>query len=397
MIKNQLLKEAIAEAETIRQVALENAKISLEENFTPAIKTMMARKLQAESAGEDEADDEEKKKKAAPEQPELTEEAPTAEKAKEVEGGESEPVGSSEMPADDSTIGAGDNKEPSDASTDSSDIGPGPEAGDGENSDGWYEDWTDGDFDLDEIIKELEEDVATLAKKEYPDVEPESSKEPKGKTPAAPLIKKEADEEDAKEPEAKPEVEPKAEPAAPVSEPAVTPEPTAEPSAPVAEPSQDADEDDLDLEAVIRELEAGESQPDSNVMASELERLKSELAEYRKAFELLRGKLQEVNLLNAKLFYTNRLISKNGLTDEQKVAIFENIDRAVDVRGVKMVYTALIETLTATARSLKGRPVKRAITEGLASRPTPSTAPKAELIVEESALAKRFKQLAGLI
>ena len=59
-ITNQLLKDAIADAEAVRQTAIENAKLSLEETFTPQIKTMLERKLRAEAEGM-ESDEEEKK------------------------------------------------------------------------------------------------------------------------------------------------------------------------------------------------------------------------------------------------------------------------------------------------------------------------------------------------
>ena len=49
------LKQAIADAEAVRQTAIENAKLSLEETFTPQIKTMLERKLRAEAEGMDDA------------------------------------------------------------------------------------------------------------------------------------------------------------------------------------------------------------------------------------------------------------------------------------------------------------------------------------------------------
>ena len=52
---NKLLKEAIADAKAVRETALANAKIALEEAFTPRIQSMLSAKL----AEEDEMDMEE--------------------------------------------------------------------------------------------------------------------------------------------------------------------------------------------------------------------------------------------------------------------------------------------------------------------------------------------------
>ena len=54
---DDLLKEAIADAKAVRETALENAKIALEEAFTPRLKSMLSKKIEAEMAG-DEIDDE---------------------------------------------------------------------------------------------------------------------------------------------------------------------------------------------------------------------------------------------------------------------------------------------------------------------------------------------------
>ena len=162
-------------------------------------------------------------------------------------------------------------------------------------------------------------------------------------------------------------------------------------------------EEELDLEAILRELEAEghhKEEDDESAMAAhhhKMESLQNELAEYRKAVSLLRGKLQEVNLLNAKLLFTNKLFRNDRLTNEQKIAIVENFDRATTVREVKIVYTTLVETLNSTAKAMTGgRKSAKVVTEGLASKPTKSTAPKKE-ILEENSVAKRLQQLAGIL
>ena len=59
---DDLLKEAIADAKAVRETALENAKMALEEAFTPRLKSMLSQKIQNElddDDGEEAMDDEE--------------------------------------------------------------------------------------------------------------------------------------------------------------------------------------------------------------------------------------------------------------------------------------------------------------------------------------------------
>ncbi len=407
-IKNELLKQAIADAEAVRQTAIANAKIALEETFTPQIKSMLAKRLRAEAM-------------------EATE---GAEKAKEEPFQDGEPVGSSEMPADSSTIGTGDNKEPSPASFDSADYDTSGES-ETDSSTDWYDDWSESDFDLDEVIKELEQDVKALSEAEEEEKEEEldeamHDEEDKEKMKEG-MEHGEEEKEEEKADEAYPDENPKGgahkpeipaksahddKPTAPAMNPMGKSEDATDASDPhkfamnPSEPkmemgySEGEGEEELDLEAIIRELEAQDAKDaeQKHHMATKMADLQKELAEYRKVVEVLRGKLNEVNLLNAKLLYTNKIFRKEGLTNEQKVGILESFDRAINVREVKMVYATLAEAMTVKAKTAnKGRTVSsKVVTEGLASKPTASTAPKKE-ILEENTVAKRLQQLAGIL
>jgi hypothetical protein len=427
-ITNKLLKEAIADAEAVRQTAIENAKLSLEETFTPQIKTMLSRRLRAEAEGMEEPEEKEVEKKEAPEGEEKKEApkaAPTekhveTEAAKELDPHTAE-AESGDF-ADSSAIGAGDNKEPSDDAFASADDDTSGEGHTDSETD-WYDDWTEADFDLDEVIKELEEDMKAFGKEEEEEEVEEG-------------WKKEGAEEGEEEEEAETETEsyPAEDPEAGVAKPEIpaktsaigTKEETAhaadvnkfvtDPSVPKMEGEKEAPvapsvapeagheagegegEEELDLEAILRELEAEDEKKhaDSEKMAA----LENELKQYRTALEMVRTKLHEVNLLNAKLLYTNRIFRKDGLTNEQKVMVVENFDRASTVREVKMVYTVLVETLTSAAKAVKAtKPVKKVVAEGFASKATPSTAPKTEApeVIAENSVAKRLQQLAGII
>ena len=61
MSNSKLLKEAIADAKAVRETALQNAKMALEEAFTPHLKSMLAAKLDEMDKKDDEVKEEEEK------------------------------------------------------------------------------------------------------------------------------------------------------------------------------------------------------------------------------------------------------------------------------------------------------------------------------------------------
>jgi len=392
-ITNNLLKQAIADAEAVRETAVANAKLVLEEAITPQIRDMIARRLRVEAMeGEDKEEDKEEVKKES-----VSMEEPTEESAKELPFQDAEAIGGSEFPADTSAIATGDNKEPSADAFDTSAIGDGGENVDDSHTD-WYDDWSESDFDLDEVIKELEEDIARLSEAEH-EGEEEGEKEEAGEekeAPAAPFAPKAPEGEVKKEGWKKQEVTHSTHPA----------DPSIDTKAPVheEEPEMGADgEEELDLEAILAELEADDEEGQAahggmdktQKMAAHLAGLKKELAQHRAVINTLRERLQEVNLLNSKLLFTNRIFRKEGLTNEQKVRIVESFDRATTVREVKLVYAALVENLSTAAKTFNASR-KKIVAEGLASKATPSTAPKKDVIVENT-VAKRLQELAGII
>ena len=54
---SHILKEAIADAKAVRETALQNAKLALEEAFTPQLKSMLSAKLKEDEMGDDEAEE----------------------------------------------------------------------------------------------------------------------------------------------------------------------------------------------------------------------------------------------------------------------------------------------------------------------------------------------------
>jgi hypothetical protein len=299
-----LLKEAIADAKAVRETALANAKLALEEAFTPRLQSMLSAKL-AEEMSDDEdmyEGEEEDYSDATPTfEGEEDEETMDSEEAMDTDSGEEEMSyeEDEEMPAEE-----------------------------------------DDDLDLDEIIKELEMEGG----EESSDMEMDEMADEDGMS----------DEDEMHEGEDHDDM---------------------------------ADEDEVDINEIIRSLreEDGEEEHEE-----ETEKSAEELEEAYNVIRFLKGKINEVNLLNAKLLYSNKLFRNFTLNENQKMKVIENFDRAHSLREVKLVYSTLAEGFKMPA-------TKKVVKESFASKPTASTKPAKQQVISEGAdLAARFKKLAGL-
>ena len=119
----------------------------------------------------------------------------------------------------------------------------------------------------------------------------------------------------------------------------------------------------------------------------------SELEEATSTVEQLKAQLQEVNLLNAKLLYVNKVFKANNLTESQKVNVIAAFDKAETVKEVKLVFETVADNVV-------GKTTKGSIKEaklGMASKATGTTASKPEVISEVSDAVKRMQKLAGII
>lgn len=309
-MSKDLLKEAIADAKAVRQTAIANAKLALEEAFTPKLQSMLSTKIREEY--EDEEDEEE---------------VPTAEMAMDSEE-ETDPV--AELTADEEdTEVEGMYDEDAEMAPEEDDAEVATEA-EGEPS--------EDDLELEAILRELEAGTET-------------------------------DEDEV-----------------PVAEDAAAEYTGAEEEEPVTEDATEIEEE-FDLEEVINALreEDEEAEDDKEVVGE------SDLEEAYATIKFLRSKINEVNLLNAKLLFSNKLFRANNLNESQKLRVIETFDRAASVREVKLVYSTLAESIVGKAGT------KTSMTEGLASKSTKSTAPNKSVIVESNNFSDRMRKLAGLI
>jgi hypothetical protein len=362
MASSKLLKEAIADAKAVRETAIANAKIALEEAFTPRLQSILSKKLTAEMEGEEE----------------------------EADVNEDNDISTG--------IGTGDNKMPADkaysAQTDLSGISkqsgePGSELED-------YDKVKDLTESEDEFGAE-EEIPAEEPAMEGEDMAPEMDMEDEDELDLESIIRELeaqiAGEEGEEEiPAEAPAMEGEDEMEVPAEEPAME-----------TEMEAPADDEEIDLDEILREMGYGEeeeikeeAEEDAEEMKAEVANLQAELKEAINVIKSLKGTINEVNLLNAKLLYANKLFRGYNLTNEQKVKVVENLDRTTSVREVKLVYATLSESMKFTGTERKVA-AKKTVTEGFASKVQASTAPKKEIISESNELANRFKQLAGII
>ena len=125
-----------------------------------------------------------------------------------------------------------------------------------------------------------------------------------------------------------------------------------------------------------------------------------ELEETKEALKAVQTELNEVNLLNSKLLYVNRIFKANQLDEVQKLRVVETLDKAETAKEAKLIYETIKDTFS-VAKSKKAsfknktKSLKEGI--GMASKAAgTSTAPKKEVIAESNDMMKRFQKLANI-
>lgn len=380
--EKNLLQEAIAAAHQVRDAAVKNAVKELEESLTPSIKAMLAQKLDedvdfSEGTVEEAAlgkntnsgFKEIKVKKPTSsltedENEDLEDEEPDGdEEGGKANGNHPEPDGD-ELDSDNDNDTDNDEEEP-DGDEDGGEANgdhPEPDGDEGESEENTE---LSDDTELSDItLGELKDVITDLIAQ-------------------AGIGTQTADREDVD----------------------MTPEDvqgSGEEDAPLEnEPTNKVDDnDEIDLSEILKELEeeqkakklskntTGNSRPNA-----ELSKLRKENQEYKAAIKELKESLTSINLLNAKLMYTSRMLGKRSLTESQKVRVIRSFDVAQSPEEVKIIYSTLNESFESEAKNAAIIKEHR----GTASKPAGrSTAPKSDIIAADS-FVRRMQQLAGII
>ena len=336
MAKSDLLKQAIADAKTVKETALANAKIALQEAFQPQLTRMFAEKLDAELMDEDETETE----------MEVGTDVGAEMDNVEAEGGDdfqwTDDSLSASVGGNDYSFQVGMAGEEEELPTEQPET---EEEMSAEYNEGMEMEMED-DLDISEIIRELEGDMdAEVMEEEMHDEEEMHSEG----------MYYEEEEED--------EVD---------------------------------DSIDEIIEAILREegeMHGEKAHSEEEEMVKEMEEKEEELKEAYRTVKHLQSVINEVNLLNAKLLYTNKLFRNFELSEPQKMKVIENFDRAATTREAKLVFATLAE-------SFKRPTKKRVVKESYASKATTTTAPSkqtTQILSEGFELANRWKKLAGLL
>jgi len=340
MANRDLFKEAIAEAKSIREAAILNAKEALEESLTPHLKSMLAAKLQEMEEAE-------------------LDEVMHDDMDESVEEDMDEMKHDKDMDEAEITEAEDDSEESEDEAEEE-------------------EAEVEGEEEAEEAEAEAEEEV------EVGDMEVDDLKEL-----IRDLIRQEMEPaEDEMAADMGMDVDMEAGEEAPEDMVAVDGE----------------DEEEIDLAELLAELEALEEGEDEmeegqgNIDAHEEnphDQLEEDLKEALETINTLKAELSEVNLLNAKLLYVNKVFRNNNLTEDQKVKVIATFDKAETVKEVKLVFETVKENLVSEAKA----PAKKTVKEhkSFASKATGNAPKPKEVVPMVSEQVLRMQKLAGII
>lgn len=411
MAKNrEMLKEAIAEAKAVKEAAIANAKAALEEAFTPQLKSMLSLKLHEMELEEDLYEKEEDIKEYAEEHEDETGRKITAKDVTETE--------KDTMEVDLEELLAELELEEEDTLNEAEEEG---------EEEGEEEEGEEGDMEMEDLsddeIKEMIEDViAQMIKDGELEAGPEFGGEEEGEE-----MEMGAEEEEEvdlaellreiEEMEKKETYEEAEEPINEYWYGGASVDPVlggwvlgifgAALSTAIAAVYRSYKNDeklksmkDVEVAQLAASDKEFQKSPEAvNALKDEAAELASdakqnvqeraELGEAYKTINALRSELNEINLLNAKLLYSNKIFKAKNLNENQKVKVLSSFDKAKNVGEVKMVYETLNEGIKVAKTTIKEN-------LGRASKSTVTPTAK-QPIVESNDVFKRMQKLAGII
>ena len=410
----ELLKEALADAKSLREMAITNAKAALEESFAPQIKTMLSAKLQEMEEEEEEEEVEINEMKDEEEDEDLNLDEILA----ELEG-DDDPVSPMDEEDEESDAEEGDVEEEDEAldledmseddlkgfiesviadmvEAGSLEAGEDMEGEDMEDED--MEDMEDEDINIDELLAEVEDEDDSM---EENNIDP--GVEPKGFLKTKPDYVVMEDEEELDENflnrmagkltgETKSRIESIASKISSgkrlFGDEFV--EPTKEEMEDmVAAIKKDGGAGTVAVDKSTKKVfytAAKDASGAQMPQTSTFENLQTELNETRKVNKVLRRELNEINLLNAKLLYTNRIFKAKNLTEGQKVKVLSTFDKASTVKEIELVYETLNGTFNAKKKPMNENLGRASKSTGI----TKSTKP----IIEVNDAYSRMRELA---
>ena len=332
MNNREMLKEAIADAKAVKEMAIANAKAALEEAFNPQLKSMLADKLM-EMEDMDEGAEE------------------------EVEEG----YGKGEVEERLGTINDPDSREP--------------------HGNLEEEEMIDEEMDLDEILAEIEKELDESSTKDITENEDEISEAEETETEDE---DEEIDLDDMSEDDLKSFIED------------VIADMVKAGELEAGEELESDDEEDVDVEIEdeeetedAEEAEDAEAEIEEGYKNKEKEDMGDmEMKEMAGQISSLKKELNEINLLNSKLLYVNKIFRSKNLTESQKTKVLGAFDKAQSVKEVKLVFETISENLSTTKKSV--------VRENLGRASKPAGMSTRKPIMEVDSQVSRWQKLAGI-
>jgi len=157
-------------------------------------------------------------------------------------------------------------------------------------------------------------------------------------------------------------------------------------------PEDESDEEPFSLDEILAELEnegkkeiyEKKHKEDSKEKAE----MKKELNEAKKAIKQLQESFTEVNLLNAKLLYMNKLFKAKNLSESEKIRVVKAFDRASSVKEVKNTFDVLKESIETKKKSQ--------ISESFGYASKPAGMSPSNNVIESDPFVSRWQKIAGL-
>ena len=133
-----------------------------------------------------------------------------------------------------------------------------------------------------------------------------------------------------------------------------------------------------------------ESKKASSAINEEVENLKKQNGEYKKALIMFKDKLNEVAVFNANLAYATRLFTEHSTTKQEKLNILKRFDSISTINESKNLYNSIKAELDTK------KPVTEAVVDKIAN--TASTSSSQEVLSESKAYeAPQFKRMRDLM
>lgn len=169
------------------------------------------------------------------------------------------------------------------------------------------------------------------------------------------------------------------------------------------------EEEEISLDELLREMDQEdetlyESKKESSLQLEktqkELRSTKVQLSEALKTVKELQGELKEINLLNAKLLYTTKVLKATSLSESQKTDLVMAFDAADNIKEAKLIYQTVSSRIIEEGKkkSIK-KPITESVKRGMASQSTstPNVKPPVEILSESDRVVRRLQHLAGIL